>query len=58
MVTVSKDNDVLLRVKDLKKHFPVTKGILSRTVGYVKAVDGLNFDIKQGETLGLVGESG
>ena len=58
MVTVSKDNDVLLRVNNLKKHFPVNKGILSRTVGYVKAVDGLTFDIKQGETLGLVGESG
>ena len=58
MVTVSKDNEVLLRVKNLKKHFPVNKGILSRTVGHVKAVDGLTFDIKQGETLGLVGESG
>jgi oligopeptide/dipeptide ABC transporter ATP-binding protein len=58
VVTVSKDNNVLLSVKNLKKHFPVNKGILSRTVGHVKAVDGLTFDIKQGETLGLVGESG
>ena len=49
MVTTSKDNDVLLRVKDLKKHFPVTKGILSRTVGHVKAVDGLSFDINRGK---------
>jgi peptide/nickel transport system ATP-binding protein len=48
----------LLEVKDLKKHFPIRKGILSRVVGHVKAVDGVNFYIYPGETLGLVGESG
>jgi ABC-type oligopeptide transport system ATPase subunit len=49
----------LLEVKNLKKHFPVTKGlILQKTLGYVKAVDGVNFTITEGETLGLVGESG
>ena len=50
---------ILLEVKDLKKHFPVVKGfVASKTVGYVKAVDGVNFFIRKGETLGLVGESG
>jgi oligopeptide transport system ATP-binding protein len=48
----------LLRVRDLKKHFPITRGVLSRTVGQVKAVDGISLDIREGETLGLVGESG
>jgi oligopeptide/dipeptide ABC transporter ATP-binding protein len=48
----------LLEVAGLKKHFPVRKGLLSRTVGRVYAVDGISFDIAQGETLGLVGESG
>ena len=48
----------LLEVKDLKKHFPVQKGVFSRTVGYVHAVDGISFSIASGETLGLVGESG
>jgi peptide/nickel transport system ATP-binding protein len=51
-------NEILLEVKGLKKHFPIQKGFLRRTVGYVKAVDGINFYIKKGETLGLVGESG
>lgn len=52
------EKELLLNVKGLKKHFPITKGILSRTVGHVQAVDGVSFHIRQGETLGLVGESG
>ncbi len=50
---------VLLEVRDLKKYFPLTKGILrQQKIGLVKAVDGVEFTIKKGETLGLVGESG
>ncbi len=45
-------------MKDLKKHFPIRRGIISRTSGTVKAVDGVNLFVKKGETLGLVGESG
>jgi len=48
----------LLQVSNLKKYFPLRKGILSRTVGRVQAVDGVSFVLAQGETLGLVGESG
>lgn len=48
----------ILEVKDLKVHFPIKKGVFARTVGYVKAVDGISFDLKRGETLGVVGESG
>ena len=48
----------LLEVNDLKVHFPITKGIFSRTAGYVYAVDGVSFNLKAGETLGIVGESG
>ena len=50
--------DPLLEVNDLKVHFPITKGIFSRTAGYVYAVDGVSFNLKAGETLGIVGESG
>jgi peptide/nickel transport system ATP-binding protein len=49
---------VLLEVKDLKVHFPVRRGILRRTVGWVKAVDGVSFELREGRTLALVGESG
>jgi oligopeptide/dipeptide ABC transporter ATP-binding protein len=48
----------VIEVTELKKHFPVKKGLLRRTAGYVYAVDGVSFSIDQGETLGLVGESG
>jgi peptide/nickel transport system ATP-binding protein len=51
-------DDTLLSVKGLKKHFPIHGGLLRRVVGQVKAVDGVDFYIKEGETLGLVGESG
>jgi peptide/nickel transport system ATP-binding protein len=47
-----------LEVKGLKKYFPIQKGLLRKTVGYVKAVDDVNFFVREGETLGLVGESG
>jgi len=48
----------LLRVRDLKKHFPITKGFFNRVVNHVRAVDGVSFDLYPGECLGLVGESG
>lgn len=52
-------NDALLQVKDLKMYFPITQGIIfQRHIGDIKAVDGINFEVKRGETLGLVGESG
>jgi oligopeptide transport system ATP-binding protein len=52
-------SDTLLTVRDLKMHFPITKGIIfQKQVGAIKAVDGINFDLYRGETLGLVGESG
>ena len=56
--TVVPESDYLLRVRGLRKHFPVRRGFLQRTVGYIKAVDGVDLEVRQGETLGLVGESG
>jgi len=47
-----------LTVEDMKVHFPIRRGILARTVGHVKAVDGVSFKLRRGETIGLVGESG
>lgn len=51
-------SDVILEVEDLKMYFPVTRGLLRRKVADVKAVDGVNFNLRRNETLGLVGESG
>lgn len=50
--------EVILKVNNLKKYFPIRSGVIQRTVGHVKAVDGISFEIKKGETLGIVGESG
>jgi peptide/nickel transport system ATP-binding protein len=50
--------EVLLKVSGLQKHFPIRKGLLQRQTGAVKAVDGLDFEVRAGETLGVVGESG
>ncbi len=55
---MSNDKDVLLRVDDLVMHFPIYRGVIRRQVGAVHAVDGVSFEIKRGETMGLVGESG
>jgi oligopeptide/dipeptide ABC transporter ATP-binding protein len=55
---IPEQNQPLLEVKDLKKHFPIYKGVFSRVSGQVYAVDGVSFEIGRGETLGLVGESG
>ncbi|MFO7459675.1 MAG: ATP-binding cassette domain-containing protein [Desulfatiglandales bacterium] len=51
-------NNFVLKVEGLKKHFPVRRGFFQRVTGWVKAVDGVDFEIRKGETLGLVGESG
>ncbi|MUV37245.1 Glutathione import ATP-binding protein GsiA [Lentibacillus sp. JNUCC-1] len=54
----SPDQDDILRVKNIKKYFPINGGILRRPVNYVKAVDDVSFSVRRGETLGIVGESG
>jgi len=55
---VSKLTEPLLKVKGLKKHFPIRGGVFGKTVGFVYAVDGVSFDVEPGRTMGLVGESG
>ena len=52
------ESEILLEVKDLKKWFPIKAGFFKHTVGHVRAVDGISFNIRRGETMGLVGESG
>ena len=54
----NKSHKDLVRVQDLVKHFPVRAGVFKRIVAWVQAVDGVSFTIREGETLGLVGESG
>ncbi len=51
-------DDIILKVNNLSKYFPITDGIFSRVVNHVKAIDGVSFELKRGETLGIVGESG
>ena len=58
MTTTVSTTEPLVRVQNLKKHFPITAGVFRRQVGMVKAVDGISFDLLPRETLGLVGESG
>jgi len=58
VIETTLDGQVLLEVKNLQKYFPIKKGFLRKLVGHVRAVDDVSFFINEGETLGLVGESG
>ena len=58
MINTKPGNDVLLKVENLKKYFPIRRGVFSRVAGHVQAVDDISFHVRKGETLGLVGESG
>ena len=58
MGTKNKNNSSILRLEGVKKYFPIHRGFFQKTVGWVKAVDGVSFEIQKGKTMGLVGESG
>ncbi|MBW1676922.1 MAG: ATP-binding cassette domain-containing protein [Deltaproteobacteria bacterium] len=58
MEQIKSSNKIVLRVEGLKKYFPVRRGFLQKVIGWIQAVDGVDFDIEEGKTLGLVGESG
>ena len=55
---MAEEKKVILEVKDLKQHFPITGGIFKKQIGAIRAVDGISFEVREGETLGIVGESG
>jgi len=57
-VRIKMDNNTILTVRAIKKYFPVRRGFFQQVIGWIKAVDGVDFEIKKGKTLGLVGESG
>ncbi|MBW1814244.1 MAG: ATP-binding cassette domain-containing protein, partial [Deltaproteobacteria bacterium] len=58
MESKSKNKQIILRVQNLKKYFPIRRGFFQKISGWVEAVDDVSFEIEQGKTLGLVGESG
>ena len=58
MSTMPESRGILLEARDLRKYFPIKGGVFSRTMGHLKAVDGVSFSIRKGETFGVVGESG